>query len=86
MSVFYFDISPDLYLHIRHILLFFFGLQKIYPFHLLQFKVKTHVVIGDPKEKICEAVQDLHADLLVMGSRAFGPIKRYKIISAKILT
>ncbi|XP_054788999.1 universal stress protein PHOS34 isoform X2 [Prosopis cineraria] len=38
--------------------------------------VKTHVVIGDPKEKICEAVQNLHANLLVMGSRAFGPIKR----------
>ncbi|GAU43481.1 hypothetical protein TSUD_244030 [Trifolium subterraneum] len=39
-------------------------------------KVSTHVVIGDPKEKICETVQDLHADVLVMGSRAFGPIKR----------
>ncbi|KAL2317640.1 hypothetical protein Fmac_031516 [Flemingia macrophylla] len=38
--------------------------------------VRTHVVVGDPKEKICEAVQDLHADVLVMGSRAFGPIKR----------
>ncbi|KAH7511551.1 hypothetical protein FEM48_ZijujUnG0003900 [Ziziphus jujuba var. spinosa] len=38
--------------------------------------VKTEVVIGDPKEKICEAVENLKADLLVMGSRAFGPIKR----------
>ncbi|XP_022768432.1 universal stress protein PHOS34 [Durio zibethinus] len=38
--------------------------------------VKTQVVIGDPKEKICEIVENLHADLLVMGSRAFGPIKR----------
>ncbi|XP_028802210.1 universal stress protein PHOS34 [Neltuma alba] len=42
----------------------------------LNVNVKTHVVVGDPKEKICEAVQNLHADLLVMGSRAFGPIKR----------
>lgn len=41
-----------------------------------QVKVQTKVVIGDPKEKICEAVEELHADLLVMGSRAFGPIKR----------
>ncbi|KAL5777352.1 hypothetical protein ACOSP7_010278 [Xanthoceras sorbifolium] len=38
--------------------------------------VKTQVVIGDPKEKICEVVENLHADLLVMGSHAFGPIKR----------
>lgn len=38
--------------------------------------VKTEVVIGDPKEKICEAAVNLHADLLVMGSHAFGPIKR----------
>ncbi|KAL9255232.1 Universal stress protein A-like protein [Drosera capensis] len=37
---------------------------------------KTHVVVGDPKEKICEVVDNLHADLLVMGNRAFGPIKR----------
>ncbi|XP_004490437.1 universal stress protein PHOS34 isoform X2 [Cicer arietinum] len=39
-------------------------------------KVRTHVVVGEPKEKICETVQDLHADVLVIGSRAFGPIKR----------
>lgn len=41
-----------------------------------QAKVKNLVVVGDPKEKICEVVDDLHADLLVMGNRAFGPIKR----------
>ncbi|XP_030542646.1 universal stress protein PHOS34 [Rhodamnia argentea] len=38
--------------------------------------IKTEVAIGDPKEKICEVVEKLNADLLVMGSRAFGPIKR----------
>ncbi|KAI4307482.1 hypothetical protein L6164_030662 [Bauhinia variegata] len=42
----------------------------------LNVSVKTHVVVGDPKEKICEAVENLYADLLVMGCRAFGPIKR----------
>ncbi|KAL2892907.1 Universal stress protein A-like protein [Bienertia sinuspersici] len=41
-----------------------------------QANVKSHVVIGDPKEKICEVVDEMHADLLVMGNRAFGPIKR----------
>lgn len=39
--------------------------------------METKVVVGDSKEKICEVVDTLHADLLVMGSRAFGPIKRY---------
>ncbi|GJY63051.1 universal stress protein A-like protein isoform X1, partial [Tanacetum coccineum] len=39
-------------------------------------EVKTKIVIGDPKEKICEAVEELNADLLVMGCRSFGPIKR----------
>ncbi|KAJ4873293.1 Adenine nucleotide alpha hydrolases-like superfamily protein [Raphanus sativus] len=38
--------------------------------------VKTQVVVGDPKDKICETVENLNADLLVLGSRAYGPIKR----------
>ncbi|KAK6938076.1 UspA [Dillenia turbinata] len=42
--------------------------------------VKTHIVVGDPKEKICEVVENLHADLLVMGSRDFGPIKRFRLL------
>ena len=41
-----------------------------------QVNAKTEVVVGDPKEKICEAVDNLHANLLVMGNRAFGPLKR----------
>uniref|UniRef100_A0ACD5ZJ04 Uncharacterized protein n=2 Tax=Avena sativa TaxID=4498 RepID=A0ACD5ZJ04_AVESA len=39
-------------------------------------EVKTKVVVGDPKEKICEVAAELKADLLVMGCRAFGPVKR----------
>ncbi|OAY76855.1 universal stress protein PHOS34-like [Ananas comosus] len=38
--------------------------------------VRTEVVVGDPKVKICEATVNLHADLLVMGCRSMGPIKR----------
>lgn len=41
--------------------------------------VKTEVVVGDAREKICEVVDKLHVDLLVMGSHALGPIKRYSI-------
>lgn len=41
-----------------------------------QVNAQTHVVVGDAKERICEVVEKLHADTLVMGSRAFGPIKR----------
>ncbi|PKA64807.1 Universal stress protein A-like protein [Apostasia shenzhenica] len=50
--------------------------------HALQFckdknvSVSTQVLIGDPKEKICEVTADLCADLLVMGCRAFSQIKR----------
>lgn len=48
--------------------------------------VKTQVMVGDAKEKICEAVKVLHADLLVMGSRAFGPIKRYDFYFERLMT
>ncbi|KAB1203903.1 Universal stress protein A-like protein [Morella rubra] len=44
--------------------------------YTVRVNIETKVVVGDPKEKICEVVENLHADLLVMGSRAFGPIKR----------
>ena len=43
---------------------------------MMKFDVKTQVVVGDPKETICEGVANLKADLLVMGCRAYGPIKR----------
>ncbi|KAK9112871.1 hypothetical protein Scep_020390 [Stephania cephalantha] len=38
--------------------------------------VKMEVIVGEPKEVICEYVDKVHADLLVMGSRAYGPIKK----------
>ncbi|KAJ4790810.1 Adenine nucleotide alpha hydrolases-like superfamily protein [Rhynchospora pubera] len=36
----------------------------------------TAVAEGDPKDAICEAAEKLHADLLVVGSRGLGMIKR----------
>lgn len=35
------------------------------------------VVEGDAKEAICQAVERMHAGLLVLGSRGLGRIKRY---------
>nr|GEU90055.1 hypothetical protein [Tanacetum cinerariifolium] len=43
---------------------------------LVETEVKTKIVIRDPKGKIYEAVEELNANLLVMGCRSFGPIKR----------
>ncbi|KAL7137176.1 hypothetical protein ABFS83_10G074900 [Erythranthe nasuta] len=39
-------------------------------------KAETLILEGDPKDKICQAAEELHADLLVLGSRGLGTIKR----------
>ncbi|KAK1644011.1 hypothetical protein QYE76_061816 [Lolium multiflorum] len=41
-----------------------------------QVAAKAAVVEGEPKEAICQAVEEMHADLLVLGSRGLGMIKR----------
>lgn len=38
--------------------------------------VEKKVVIGEPKELICETTSKLQADLLVMGSHSYGALKR----------
>ncbi|KAF3775787.1 hypothetical protein EJ110_NYTH49613 [Nymphaea thermarum] len=40
---------------------------------------------GDPKDMICEVTSNLQADVLVMGSRAYGAIKRYNLLSSHLL-
>lgn len=35
------------------------------------------ILEGDPKEMICQAVEQAHVDLLVVGSRGLGMIKRF---------
>ncbi|KAG1338789.1 universal stress protein PHOS32 [Cocos nucifera] len=39
-------------------------------------KVETLVEMGDPRDVICEAVEKLGADMLVMGNHGYGLIKR----------
>ncbi|KAL3830166.1 hypothetical protein ACJIZ3_018968 [Penstemon smallii] len=39
-------------------------------------KAKTLVLEGDPKDKICQTVEEMNIDLLVVGSRGLGQIKR----------
>lgn len=45
--------------------------------YLFQIKAETLILQGDPKDKICQAAEELHVDLVVLGSRGLGPIKRY---------
>ncbi|KAI5318756.1 hypothetical protein L3X38_038464 [Prunus dulcis] len=39
-------------------------------------KAETLILRGDPKDMICEATEQRHADLLVVGSRGLGMVKR----------
>ncbi|KAJ8528917.1 hypothetical protein K7X08_030657 [Anisodus acutangulus] len=39
-------------------------------------KAETLILEGDPKDKICQAADELHIDLLIVGSRGLGKIKR----------
>ncbi|XP_071908568.1 uncharacterized protein [Coffea arabica] len=41
-----------------------------------KIKAETLILEGDPKDRICEAAEELHVDLVVVGSRGLGKIKR----------
>ena len=45
-------------------------------FSLLQIKAESLILEGDPKDRICQAADELHFDLVVIGSRGLGKIKR----------
>ncbi|KAL1204724.1 Universal stress protein A-like protein [Cardamine amara subsp. amara] len=41
-----------------------------------QIRTETLVLEGDAKDMICEAVEEMHVDFLVLGSRGLGKIRR----------
>jgi nucleotide-binding universal stress UspA family protein len=43
---------------------------------LVQIKAETLILKGEPKDMICEAAEQMHVDLLVVGSRGLGTFKR----------
>lgn len=46
--------------------------------------METRVESGDPRDVICEMVQKLGVDVLVMGSHGYGWFKRLVFILAKL--
>jgi len=42
----------------------------------LQVKAESVILNGDPREMICQASEQMQVDLLIMGSRGLGTLKR----------
>lgn len=42
----------------------------------MQVKAEAVHLTGDPKDMICQATEKMHVDLLVVGSRGLGMVKR----------
>ena len=47
------------------------------PDSAVQVQPQANVITGEPREAICDAVDQLRANLLVMGSHGYGTIARY---------
>lgn len=49
-----------------------------------QIACKAVSMIGDPKAEIVRKVQETNADVLIMGSRNMGTIRRYVLIKKRV--
>lgn len=43
---------------------------------MVQVNAQTLILDGDARDVICQAVEQMHIDLLVVGSRGLGKVKR----------
>ncbi|KAK9699301.1 hypothetical protein RND81_08G165800 [Saponaria officinalis] len=50
--------------------------RALHSCHQKRIKAETFAMRGDPKEMICQAAEQMHVDLLVVGSRGLGMLKR----------
>lgn len=70
-SSFFFFLLKIIYIQYK-----FLDEDKLVIMRLGQVKVETRVECGDARDVICELVEKLSADMLVMGSHGYGLIKR----------
>jgi len=51
----------------------------------MQVKAESMILNGDPREMICEAAEQMQVNLLVLGSRGLGALKRFELLPLQIL-
>ena len=51
---------------------------------MIQIKAEGDVIVGEARDAICSAVDQLQANLLIVGSHGYGPVKRSVIYSMAI--
>lgn len=50
----------------------------------MQVKAESMILNGDPREMICEAAEQMQVNLLVLGSRGLGALKRFQLLPLQL--